>query len=84
MSLYYLVLFIILPLILTLYLIVIFINSVYKKELSKKYMYSYGVYLFLIAIFYFGFYSQITHYKYIPASEFETSLQNIDISAEEN
>ncbi|MFK7780386.1 MAG: hypothetical protein QM490_04505 [Candidatus Gracilibacteria bacterium] len=66
------------------YLLYVLFHGVYKKRINKNYMYSYLAFFPIFLIFYFGYYIQYDKGEFIPESTFETRLQNIEVSDEEN
>ncbi|MDD2871652.1 MAG: hypothetical protein PHS49_06725 [Candidatus Gracilibacteria bacterium] len=66
------------------YLLYVLFHGVYKKRIHKNYMYSYLAFFPIFIVFYFGYYIQYDRGEYIPESTFETKLQNIEVSEDEN
>lgn len=70
--------------ILWVYLLYVLFHWVYKKRINKNYMYSYLAFFPIFLIFYFWYYIQYDKWNLIPETTFETKLQNIEVSEEEN
>ena len=65
-------------------LIYMLFNGVKQKRINKNYLYSYLAFFPLFILFYFGYYTQYDKWEFIPESQFETRLQNTEVSDEEN
>lgn len=84
MGMNYVWLFFVLPVLLTFYLIFILVKWIYRKKVSKNYAYIYWVFLGAVLLFYFTFFTQLSHSEFIPEDQFETKLYNIVVKDENN
>lgn len=71
-------------LLLWLYLLYTLIHWICKKTLNKINLYSYLAFFPIFLVFFFAYYIQYPKNEYIPETEFETKLQDINVDEEHN